>query len=40
MTDLELNNELISEAYTLAKRREYVQRHLGEADLSILDTET
>jgi hypothetical protein len=38
LTDMELNNQLIEEAYTLAKRREYVQRHLGEADLTVLDS--
>ena len=34
---MQVNNQLIGEAYALAKRREYAQRHLAEADLNILD---
>eukprot|EP00347_Sterkiella_histriomuscorum_P011376 403372690 len=34
---LELNNKLIEEAYHLSKRREYVQLHMEESDLAILD---
>ncbi|CDW77822.1 UNKNOWN [Stylonychia lemnae] len=34
---LELNNKLIEETYFLSKKREYVQLHMEESDLSILD---
>jgi hypothetical protein len=34
-----MNNKLIEEAYTVSKRREYIQHHVGEVDMSILDTE-
>lgn len=40
MTELELNNKLIREAYAVSKRREYVQHLIGDVDMSILDTET
>lgn len=33
----EMNNKLIAEAYAVSKRREYVQRHIGEVDMEILD---
>jgi hypothetical protein len=33
-----MNNKLIEEAYAVSKRREYVQHHIGEVDMSILDT--
>ena len=36
---LELNNRLIDEAYSVSKRREYVQHHIGEVEMDILDTE-
>ena len=36
---MELNNKLIEEAYTVSKRREYVQHHIGEVDMAILDTQ-
>jgi len=39
LTQLELNNKLIREAYAVSKRREYVQHLIGEVDISILDTE-
>jgi hypothetical protein len=35
---LELNNKLIQEAYAVSKRREYVQHHIGEVEMEILDT--
>jgi hypothetical protein len=34
---LELNNRLIEEAYMVSKRREHIQLHLGDSDLTILD---
>ena len=34
----EMNNKLIAEAYAVSKRREYVQRHIGEVDMEILDS--
>ncbi len=34
---LELNNKLIEDTYYLCKKREYVQLHMDEADLSVLD---
>lgn len=34
---LELNNRLIEEVYLVSKRREHVQLHLGDSDLTILD---
>jgi hypothetical protein len=37
MTIFEINNKLIFEAYAVSKRREYVQRHIGEVDMDILD---
>lgn len=40
MTELELNNKLIREAYAVSKRREYVQHLIGDVDMGILDTET
>jgi hypothetical protein len=40
LTELELNNKLIREAYAVSKRREYVQHLIGDVDMSILDTET
>ena len=36
---MSLNNKLIEEAYAVAKRREYVQHHIGEVDMRILDTD-
>jgi hypothetical protein len=37
MSVFEINNKLIAEAYAVSKRREYVQRHIGEVDMDILD---
>ena len=34
----ELNNRLIEEAYIVSKKREYVQHHIGEVDMEILNT--
>ena len=34
---MELNNKLIEETYFLSKKREYVQLHLEDSDLSILN---
>ena len=34
----ELNNRLIEEAYIVSKKREYVQNHIGEVDMDILNT--
>lgn len=34
---MELNNKLIEETYTTCKRREYVQLHMDETDLAVLD---
>lgn len=34
---LELNNKLIEDTYYLCKKREYVQLHMDEADMSVLD---
>ena len=37
MSVFDINNKLIAEAYAVSKRREYVQRHIGEVDMDILD---
>ena len=34
----ELNNKLIAEAYAVSKRREYVQHHIGEVEMDVLDS--
>lgn len=39
LSDMELNNKLIEQAYAVCKRREFVQMHIGESgvDMQILD---
>ena len=34
---MELNNKLIEESYMMSKKREYVQLHMEESDLGVLD---
>jgi hypothetical protein len=34
----DLNNKLIADAYAVSKRREYVQHHIGEVEMDVLDS--